>query len=173
MDHPNSQIASFAITIIVIALVLALRWRRMGQARPLKLERLYIFPTIYAAIVAILLVERPPVSINDWVWCAGALIIGAAIGWYRGKTIAISVDPATHTLNQTASPAGFIFIAGLIVIRLALRTVLAAEAATWNISAAVIVDAFLFLALGLFAAQRLEMYLRGRKLLGAHGASST
>jgi len=171
MDHPNSQIMSLVITVIVVGLVLALRWRRIGQLRPLKLEQLYVLPAIYAAVVAITLVERPPVG-SDWLWCAIGVIAGAAIGWYRGKAIRISVDPTTHSLNQTASPATFLFIAALVIIRVGLRSLVTAEASAWHISAVVVIDALMFLALGLIAAQRLEMYLRGRRLLEAHRAET-
>ena len=140
MDHPNSQIMSLVITVIVVGLVLALRWRRIGQLRPLKLEQLYVLPAIYAAVVAITLVERPPMG-SDWLWCAIGVIAGAAIGWYRGKAIRISVDPTTHSLNQTASPATFLFIAALVIIRVGLRSLVTAEASAWHISAVVVIDA--------------------------------
>jgi hypothetical protein len=162
--HVSSQIMSLAITVIVVGLVMALRWRRIGQLRPLRLERLYVLPAIYAAIVAITLIERPPSGL-DWLWCGIALVIGAGLGWTRGKAIKISVDPQTHSLNQTASAATFIFIAALVVIRVALRSVVAAEAGTWHISAVTVVDALMCLALGLIAAQRLEMFLRGQRAL--------
>jgi len=167
----NSQIMSLVITVIVIGLVMALRWRRIGQMRPLKLERLYVLPLVYAAVVAITVVERPP-ALTDSLWLGLGLVVGAAIGWYRGKAIRISVDPATHTLNQTASVATFLFMAGLIVVRLGLRALLATEATSLNISAVAVVDALMFLALGLIGAQRLEMYLRGRRLLEAHRAET-
>jgi hypothetical protein len=52
----------------------------------------------------------------------------------------------------------------LIAVRYGLR-MLAREAAPVHLSATTIVDAFLALAFGLIALQRLEMFLRGRKLL--------
>jgi len=171
MPHGNQQIMSLVVTVIIIGLVMALRWRRIGQMRPLKLERLYVLPLVYAAIVAITVVERPP-ALTDSLWLGLGLVIGAAIGWYRGKAIRISVDPATHTLNQTASVATFLFIAGLIVVRLAVRSLIEVEGSSLNISAVAVVDALMFLALGLIGAQRLEMYLRGKRLLDEARASS-
>jgi hypothetical protein len=172
MDHGQSQIISFVVTVVVIGLILALRWRRIGQMRPLKLEQLYVLPAIYAAVVALTVAQRPPGG-SDWLWCGLGIIVGAALGWWRGKAIRISVDPTTHSLNQAASAVTFFFIAALVVVRLGLRSLFAAEAGAWHISAVVVVDALMFLALGLIAAQRLEMYLRGRRLLEAHQAGAS
>ena len=164
MPQGNSQLTSYVITGAVVVLVLALRFRRLGQSRPLQLERLWVLPVVYAAI-AVALVAQSPLQGFDWVWCAVALAIGAAIGWYRGKSVKITVDPNTHALNQTQSAATMVFLVALILIRFGLRSVLATEAQSWHVSAAVIVDAFIALALGLIAAQRLEIFLRARRLL--------
>ncbi|HVW93933.1 MAG TPA: CcdC protein domain-containing protein [Devosia sp.] len=169
--HGNSQLISYLVTGAVIVLILALRLRRMGQARPLKLEQLWVAPAIFLVICAILFLQSPP-DATGWLWCLAALVVGGVIGWYRGKTITIAVDPGTHALNQTASPAGMIFLVALILVRLALRSVLAQEAQALHINAAVVVDAFLGLALGVVVLQRLEMLLRARRLLAAAKAPS-
>lgn len=164
MPHGNSQLTSYVITGAVVILILALRFRRIGRSRPLQLERLWVLPVVYG-VIAVALVAQSPLRDLDWLWCAVALAIGAAIGWYRGKSVKITVDPNTHALNQTQSAATMVFLVALILIRFGLRSVLATEAQSWHISAAVIVDAFIVLALGLIAAQRLEIFLRARKLL--------
>jgi len=155
---------SYLITGIVILLVLALRMRRVGQMRPLKLERLWVVPVIYLAAVAITLVETPPDTTGLW-WCGAALVAGGAVGWWRGRLIAIHVDPVTHALNQTMSIATIVFLVVIIGVRIALREVLGGEARSWNISPATLLDAFMVFALGLLSMQRLEMYLRGSRLL--------
>ncbi len=162
--HGQSQLVSYGIAVVVIILVLALRWRRMGRDRPLRLERLWMLPAIYGAFAVLLVAETPPDAVG-WLWCLGALIVGGAIGWFRGRFVTVTVDPETHALNQKASPAGFIFIIALVAVRFGLRSVLATEASTWHIGAAVIVDTFIALALGLIALQRLEIYLRASRLL--------
>lgn len=166
MPQGNSQLTSYVITGAVVILILALRFRRLGQSRPLQLERLWVLPVVYAVIAAFLVAQSPLQGV-DWLWCAVALAIGAAIGWYRGKSVKITVDPNTHALNQTQSAATMVFLVALILIRFGLRSVLATEAQSWHVSAAVIVDAFIALALGLIAAQRLEIFLRARRLLEA------
>ncbi len=92
------------------------------------------------------------------------LAVGAGLGWYRGKMLTITVDPVTHEVNNRASPAALIFILVLFAVRYGLRYVLS-ETSAWHINAALITDGFLVFAFGLFGVQRLEMYLRGSKLL--------
>jgi hypothetical protein len=162
----GQSLTTYLITGIVVVLVLALRFRRLGKARPLRLEQLWVVPAIYLVAVAITLAETPPDG-TGVVWGAGALIIGGAIGWWRGRSVRIMVDPQTHALNQTASPATMILLVALIGLRFGFRAVLGQEAANWHVSSAAILDAFLLLALGLLAVQRLEMFLRGRRLLAA------
>ena len=95
----------------------------MGQMRPLKLETLWVVPVVYlAGCGADVLVRfrRPAGSQSP----ALALLIGAAVGWQRGKMMQIHVDPETHALNQKASPAAMFFLIALIVVRSGARTLL-------------------------------------------------
>ena len=160
--HPVHQSwISYAITIGVIVVIMALRMRRMGQMRPLKLETLWIVPAMYAAVAALMLFSLPPVG---WVALASlaGLAIGAAVGWQRGKMMHIHVDPETHALNQKASPAAMFFLIALILFRAGARSVLGAES---HVSPAMLTDPLIAFALGMFTLQRVEMYLRARRLL--------
>ena len=97
------------------------------------------------------------------------LLIGAAVGWQRGKMMHIHVDPETHALNQKASPAAMFFLIALIVVRTGARSVLEQ---TGGVSPAMLTDPLIAFALGMFTLTRLEMYLRARRLLEeAHGRS--
>jgi hypothetical protein len=95
--------ASYVIPMVVIGLVLFFRFKAMGKARPLRLERLWIIPTVYLALTIFIFVEMTPRGLG-WLWAALAFIVGGAIGWYRGAAMKISVDPETHSLSQTSSP---------------------------------------------------------------------
>jgi membrane protein CcdC involved in cytochrome C biogenesis len=157
-----------AITIAVVAIVMAFRLRRMGQMRPLKLGSLWVVPAIYLVVAALMFWQLPP---TGWVAIASALglAIGAAVGWQRGKMMHIHVDPKTHALNQKASPAAMFFLIALIVVRSAARGVLGHEG---DVSPAMLTDPLIAFALGMFALTRLEMYLRAKRLLEeAHGQS--
>jgi hypothetical protein len=91
--HPVQQSwVSYAITIGIIVVVMALRMRRMGQMRPLKLETLWVVPVLYLVVAALMFWTLPP---TGWVAiaCAVAILIGAAVGWQRGKMMHIHVNP--------------------------------------------------------------------------------
>ena len=152
---------SYAITIGVIVVIMMLRMRRMGQMRPLRLETLWIVPAIYAGVAALMFYTLPPIGSAALASLVG-LAIGALVGWKRGKMMHIHVDPETHALNQKASPAAMFFLIALIVIRMGARGVLAQES---GVTPAMLTDPLIAFALGMFTLQRVEMYLRARRLL--------
>jgi membrane protein CcdC involved in cytochrome C biogenesis len=161
--HPVHQSwISYAITIGIIVVIMGLRLRGMGTMRPLKLESLWIVPVIYLIVAALMFWQLPPAG---WVAIASAigLLIGAAVGWQRGKMMHIHVDPETHALNQKASPAAMFFLIALIIVRMGARTVLGQES---RVSPAMLTDPLIAFALGMFTLTRLEMYLRAKRLLG-------
>jgi len=152
---------SYAITIGIIVVIMALRMRRMGRMRPLKLETLWVVPVMYLVVAVLMFVQLPP---TGWaaVACVVGLAIGAAVGWQRGKMMHIHVDPATHALNQKASPAAMFFLIALIIVRTGARSILGQES---GVSPAMLTDPLIAFALGMFTLQRVEMYLRARRLL--------
>lgn len=165
--HPVHQSwISYAVTIAIILVVMALRMRRMGQMRPLKLETLWVVPVLYLAVAALMFWTLPP---TGWVAIASiaALLIGCAVGWQRGKMMQIHVDPATHALNQKASPAAMFFLVGLIIVRSGARALLGNAG---GITPAMLTDPLIAFALGMFALTRIEMYLRAKRLLEEAGA---
>jgi len=160
--HPVHQSwITYAITIGIIVVVLALRMRGMSKMRPLKLGALWIVPALYLAVAVFMFVQLPP---TGWVAIASAVgvAIGAAVGWQRGKMMHIHVDPESHALNQKASPAAMMFLIVLIVVRAGARSVLGQES---NVSPAMLTDPLIAFALGMFTVTRLEMYLRAKRLL--------
>lgn len=160
----NGSLTSYLVSFGVIALVIALRWRRMARVQPLRLERLWIFPAILLAVTVALFWTQPPVG-WAWAFCAGALTLGALLGWQRGRLMTITVDPVTHALNQRASPAAILFLVALIVARQGARGL--AEGGGFHLDPVAVTDVLLAFALGLFVTTRVEMYLRGRALLAA------
>ena len=92
-----------------------------------------------------------------------ALIVGAGVGWWRGRLMRVSVDPESGMLNQQASPAAFLFILLLLAARQALRY----EAGGFGFDVMLITDLLMASALGLLTASRIEIYLRARRLLAA------
>jgi hypothetical protein len=159
--HPAQGWIQYAIPIAIFAVVIALRMRRMGQMRPLKLETLWVVPAMYLVVAALMFWQFPPFG---WITiaCVSALLIGAALGWQRGKMMHIHVDPETHALNQKASPAAVFFLIALIAVRSGARTFLGQAGA---VSPAMLTDPLIAFALGMFTMTRVEMYLRAKRLL--------
>ena len=160
--HPAQQSwVGYAITIAIVLVVITLRMRRMGQMRPLKLESLWVVPALYLVVAALMFWQLPPRGAVA-IACVAALLIGAAVGWQRGKMMHIHVDPETHALNQKASPAAMFFLIALIVVRSGARTFFGH---TGGISPAMLTDPLIAFALGMFTLTRVEMYLRAKRLL--------
>lgn len=150
----------YLIPIVVIGIVFAFRARRMSRSRPLKLGQLWIVPAIYAVVVAASFVANPPGPLG-WAAALVGLALGGVLGWYRGTTIAIAVDPATRTLSQRASPLGILLLLALVAVKSAAQ----AGGRAAHLDVTVLTDALLGLALGTFAVMRIEMYLRARRVL--------
>ena len=158
MQH--STMISYFLVAIFVSVLLFFRFRSMRRVQTLRLERLWVVPALYALVTATVLYQSRPVGLQ-WLYVAIALAIGALLGWRRGAWMRITVDPETHALNQQASPAAMLFILVLIIVRQGLRL----EASTLGFNLAFVTDLLVVFALGLFAATRLEMYLRARRLL--------
>ena len=165
MQHQPNAMLQYLIPAVVIGLVLYFRFKSMGKARPLRLQRLWIVPTIYLALAGFLFWGMTPHGLG-WLWAALAFALGSAIGWYRGASMKIDVDPETQALNQTSSPLALLFIVALIALRMAIRGGAAYEAGLGQVDMPLITDCLVAMALGLLSMTRLEMYLRGSRLLG-------
>ena len=150
----------YLLPVAIFAVIFAFRVRRMSRERPLKLEQLWIVPTLYLVLVAAAFAATPPRPLG-WAISVVGLLVGAALGWQRGKAMRITVDPATHRLNHRASPLAMF----MLVLLVGVRAVLRAEGSRLHLDAFLVTDVLLAFALGLFAGTRVEMYLRGKRLL--------
>ena len=79
----------------------------------------------------------------------------------------LTVDPQTHEVTSTTSPVGLLIIVAVFLVRFGLRSATAAEADVSGLDPAVIADAFLLLAAGLVVGQRVEVFIRARRLIAA------
>ena len=152
------------IIIAVVVLLLIWRLRYFSRERALKIERMWITPLLLL-IVAFLALSQAPLSGLGWLWLIPAFLIGGAIGFWRGRFTRVSVDPESHALTSQTSQAGMYLVVGLMALRICLRSYLSAEAGTLHWNAALITDCFLMVAIGLVAVQRLEIWVRARRLL--------
>lgn len=166
--HQPNQLMLIGIGVLVLA-IFAFRMSRMRQARPLRIEWLWVTPAIMIAAVGFMIwglgQQHQTLEGMDWAWMALMLVIGAAIGWYRGRMMKIEVNPETHALNQQASPAAIIFIVALLVVRRAADYFLQGEAKAWHIDLALLTAAPVVLVVGMLTATRVEMFIRARRML--------
>jgi len=161
---PLHSAVPYLIAGLIVVGVLAWRLRRMSQTHRLRLELLWVIPVIFIALGLLVVLQQPLQGIA-WAYVAVSLVVGAGFGWWRGKLMRIAIDPETHVLNVRASPAGMIFIVAIIAARFALRGVALGQASSLHLSIGVITDVFMAFAVGLMVVQRVEMFLRARRLL--------
>jgi hypothetical protein len=167
---PNAPLATYLVPIAIAAVVLVIR---NSRPRRLKIERLWVTPLIYLAIVALALSEAPPpMTPLTLAILAGSFAVGAALGWQRGRLTQIHLHPETHELTSRASPIGLIFIFAILLLRVGARGLLAGNAATLHLPLIAITDGFLLLAVSMLSVQRLEVWQRASRMLAeAKGAA--
>jgi Protein of unknown function (DUF1453) len=155
---------SIAMPAIIIPVVLFFRFRSMGKVRPFKPQWLWVIPTICTLAAIALYVALPPHGLT-WLYAALALCAGSGLGWWRGKLTHIMVDPQTGDLSQKASPAAMIFIVVLIAARFASRSLLGGSSGNaLHGPTMMVTDILVAFAVGFLVTQRLELYLRARRL---------
>jgi membrane protein CcdC involved in cytochrome C biogenesis len=165
-DPPDLSSPRSLVTLAVVAALILWRLRAAGRERALRIERLWITPTLLV-IVGGLVLSQTSLPGADWLWLVPALGAGAAIGFWRGRFTAVSIDPQSHALTSKTSPAGLYLLIGLLLVRIALRAYLATKASSLHLDVALLTDAFLVFAIGLVATQRLEIWVRARRLIAA------
>lgn len=159
---------SLLIPLIVIAIVIL----RNARARTIKVERLWISPLIVMAMTIAAFSANPPPGLVGVVLDIAAVGVGALLGWWRGRASRFTVDPETHVVTSRVSPAGMLLILGIFALRYILRGALGGGASTLHLSAAELTDSFLLLAVGVVSAQRLEWWIRARKMIAEAKASA-
>lgn len=157
---PQSYAPFLAMGAALVLVVL--RNRRKRTLRP---HLMWVVPMLVLPLIGMGLWFTPHAPFGPLAYLAFAiaLTLGGLVGWWRGKTMTIEKQP-DGVLKAQASPLGLILIVGLLAVRGGLREVMQTHAAAWHLDAAVVTDAFLLFAVGLIVAQRIEMYLRARRV---------
>jgi len=163
-QEPQGWLATL-LPFVVIAVILALRFRTMRSERKLDLKRLWVVPVVYIILIGFIFSALPP-PLLGWEILLGGLIVGLLAGWYRGRLIKIHRDPESGELRQKASPLAMLLLLAIIVLKVGARHVFGEDAASDPSSPAMLMtDGFIGFALGLLSATRLEMYVRAKRLL--------
>ena len=166
------------IPIIAVGVALVLILIRNRAPRTLRPQFLWVAPAIIIPLMGLAIwgtsmspgAVHTPFSAADWVVLAIGLILGGIAGWWRGKMTTIEKHP-DGTLTAQASPLGMILIVGLLFGRRALSGFLEPHAAALGLNATAVADAFLVFVIGMIVLQRLEMYIRARRV--QHGGSDS
>lgn len=167
MPHQGGNWLTALLPFVIIAVVVGLRLRSMSRERPLKVETLWVVPVVYLALVGWMLFALPP-TVVGWGLLVLGLVVGAALGWHRGKLIRIDRNAETGELRQKASPLAMILLLALIALKLGARAIFGETAAGHPASGAMLLtDTFIGFALGLLSATRLELYLRAKRIMAA------
>jgi hypothetical protein len=166
---PNAPYWTYMIPLVAIALVIL----RNSRARRLRIETLWIMPTLILALVALSFSQQGVPSPLMLAIDLAALMSGAALGWWRGRLTHISVDANTHQLTSRASPVGMLLILAIFALRYGVRMYAAQSVGSLGVSASGIADAALVITVGLVCAQRLEIALRATRLLNEARATAS
>ena len=159
------------IPLLIIPVVLVLAVMRNRRKRELKPHLLWITPTIVTALILFGIwgmsmnpnVPHTAFGPLDWGMMVAGFAIGSYAGWWRGKTITIEKEADGKLLAQ-ASPLGIIILLGVFMGRRALEALLEGHAAEWHLNVLALTDAFMLLAVGLIIFQRVEMFIRARRI---------
>ena len=156
-----AQAWSLLIPVLIVGLVIL----RNARARKLKVERLWISPAIVMVLTIAAFAANPAPGLLGVTIDVVAVAVGALLGWWRGRASRFTVDPETHIVTSRVSPAGMLLILGIFGLRYVLRSVLGGEASALHLTAGEITDSFLLLAVGVVSVQRLEWWIRARKMI--------
>jgi membrane protein CcdC involved in cytochrome C biogenesis len=166
MNEILARLLPLMIPLVVIALVM----RRAVRGRKVRVERLWIAPSIALIGAGVLLYFQPPTDTLSQAVYAGVIVVGGALGWYRGAFTRLSVDAETHEVTSKASAAGVALILGAFVIRSGVRAFMGEQSSALHVSAALVTDAFVLFAVAMVIVQRVEIWLRCTRLLKKAGA---
>ena len=164
MPSQYGPLLPYLIPVLILLLIL----RRGMTARKIKIERMWVMPAllIFAGASMFASAQIPGALIIGEL--AAALAAGAVVGWYRGRLTHITIDPATHDLTSKTSPVGVVLIAVLFAARYGIRLAFP-DVGYGNGSlasqAGAIADALTLFGIGAMVVQRLEIWLRCRRLL--------
>ena len=167
------------LPILLIAALIGFRLFRATQPRKINPLRLWIGPVIMLAGMVTLFTVAPmplgnPFAIPIF---AGVALIGAGVGYLRGKHQEFSIDPATGDVMSKASPIGMIVFLAVFVARFGLRSWMGnpmmGDGRPMSPNVILYTDATLFFAFAVVTTTAWEVWRRTRPLVLAHRASQS
>lgn len=154
------------IGILIFVVVFGLRMRRMMRPSPFNPYLAWILPVIFVVLSGLLLFNAKPAG-TDWLWAVGAFALGTVVGYFRGRSITMTIDPVTRKVVAQGSAMAMVFIVVLLGARYGLRYLLTTEAGALNLRPIMADVLSAVLGAGIFVARGAEMGLRGHRMLEA------
>ncbi|QYE35590.1 cytochrome c biogenesis protein CcdC [Polymorphobacter sp. PAMC 29334] len=161
MHFDPNQVFPILIPLVIIG-VLVIRRRKPQRIR---IERLWIMPVLMTAFIGSGLYYTPHAAFHPLTYAAFAiaLAVGLIAGWFRARTVPMSFDAASGTVVTEPSIVAIVVLVALFAGRSLLRMALVGSAT--GIDAGTISDGFLLFAVGLIVGGRIEMFVRGQRLI--------
>nr|WP_295662666.1 CcdC protein domain-containing protein [Polymorphobacter sp.] len=161
------QVLPVVIPLLILG-VIAIRRRKPQRIR---IERLWITPVLMTALIGTGLYYTPHTPFHPATYAAFAVALAAGLvgGWFRARTVPMSFDAATGTVVTEPSIVAIIVLVALFAGRSLLRMALAGS--NTGIDAGTISDGFLLFAVGLIVGGRIEMFVRGQRLIWSGSAA--
>ena len=163
MDGPPTgdlALLPYLIPVVVLGIILV----RGTRPRPVQMARMWIAPMMITALTVLILSQQGPPSGLGLAIYLVCLILGVALGWWRGRSTLMTADPLTGARMIQSSPLGLGLLAAIFALRYGARSYAMTHSNQLHLSIVELTDAFLLLAVGLVCAQRLELWLRARRL---------
>ncbi|MFM6930653.1 MAG: CcdC protein domain-containing protein [Novosphingobium sp.] len=156
------------LPFVIIAVVMARRWRNIDKPVALKTGRMWIMPALMTALIGAMLYAMPPAPLGWGVFAMG-FVVGGAVGWQRARLMRFHIDEETGAVMMRQSPLAFLFIVALFLVRRLI--VPGREAQTGGHIAStglpLVTDALMGFGLGMIVGMRVEMWRRAKALRAA------
>ncbi|MBW7458231.1 CcdC protein domain-containing protein [Paenibacillus sepulcri] len=150
--------SSSAIYLIIIVIIIL----RLGREREVQPSRMWITPVLYAFVIASGMVQSFQPKASTFLLYLLCLIIGLALGIWRGRVEIVRVNPATGKITSQSTAAGIALFVGAMVLRLLVEY--------WGKGHALVLlsNALLLIPLGSVCARRYIIYSRYRQMVSQH-----
>lgn len=160
------------IPLLVILVMLPLILLRNRRPRTLRPRWMWVVPLLMVVAMGFAIwgtsfqpgLSHEPFDALAWAVLVIGGVLGAVAGWWRGRMTTIEKHP-DGTLKAQASPVGLILIVALIFGRRALSAWLEPHAESLGLNALAVADAFLVFVAAMIVVQRLEMFIRARRVM--------
>jgi len=162
----DRQTTIYLVTFAVVALFMGVRIWRSSRAQKLKIERMWIRPTIILVILGLSIASQPPTLDPVTIAVlAVVIVIGFGLGLLRGRMVKVSIHPETHELTSKQSPWGTLIFLAVMVVRTGSRFVLRGEHQLAGVPVTDIIDGLSLMYAGSVVGLQVDIWMRARKLL--------